>query len=297
MTLLAYGAKRVSALETTLGGKPPKKAADKALAALKQQMRERFERRNAQMAKMRPLTERIQAPLLDLVKADRAASEAVAKRRSVFLARSKEKLRVKHARLKIDPRMVSGSGFWLKAPPYDVPFNGTAGDATASSDINGGAYSLSMTGNGSSAAASAGLGIWFFSTEDNPQQRIAALFDYDYDWFDGSTWYTAHNDGSTNIWVHGDSENAWVLQQGGFFPSWSDGTGWLESHGSGGDGSEQFGRESIEGFFPARANSWYLAFIWSEGSCDDHGWTFPGAFSLALQDQSMSVPFVVFGSL
>jgi hypothetical protein len=296
MTLLAYGAKKVSALETSLGGKPPKKAADQALAALKQQMRERFERRNAQIAKMRPLMERSQAPLLELVKADKAAAKSLAKRRSLTLARRKEKLRVKHERLKIDPRMVSGSGFWLKAPPYDVPFNAAAGDASASSDINAGVYSLSMTGGGSSSAASAGVGVWFFSTEDNPAQRIAALFDYDFSWLDSSDWYTAHNDGSTNIWVHGFSENAWVLQQGGFYPSWSDGTGWQEDHGSNGDGSEVDGRESLEGFFPARANSWYLAFIWSDGSCDDSSGGLFG-FSFAQQAQSMSVPFVVFGSL
>ena len=53
MTLLAYGAKEVRALEAALGGKPPKKAADQALSELKLQMRERYERRNAQIAKMR----------------------------------------------------------------------------------------------------------------------------------------------------------------------------------------------------------------------------------------------------
>jgi hypothetical protein len=296
MTLLAYGAKEVSALETALGGKPPKKAADQALAALKQQMSERFERRNAQLAKMRPLMERSQAPLLELVKADKAAAASLAKRRSLTLARGKEKLQVKHERLKIDPRMVSGSGFWLKTPPYNLPFTWTAGDAKASSDINAGVYGLSMTGNGSSAEASAGLGVWFWSTEDNPQQRIAALFDYAYSWLDSSDWYTAHNDGSTNIWVRGIEENAWVLQQGGLFPSWSDGTGWQEDHGSNGDGSEADGRETLEGFFPARAHSLYLAFIFSKGSCDDSngGWF---GFSFAQQKQSMSVPFVMFGSL
>lgn len=293
MTLLAYGAKKVSALETTLGGKPPKKAADQALAALKQQMRERYERRNAQIAKMRPLTERTQAPLLELIKSDKAAVESMAKRRSLILAQGKEKLRVKHERMKIDPRMVSGSGFWLKAPPYDVPFNAAAGSASASSNINAGTYSLSMNGNGGTATASAGVGIWFFAKETDPQQRIAAVIDYDYSWFDSSTWYTAHNNGSTNIWVFGHSENAWVLTQANLFPSWSDGTGWTEDHGSGG---EQDGRESPQGFFPARANSWYLAFIWSQGECDDSSGSVLG-FSWAQQAQSMSVPFVVFGSL
>jgi hypothetical protein len=293
MTLLAYGAKKVRALETSLGGKLPKKAADQALAALKQQMRERFLQRNAQIAKMRPLMERGQAPLLELVKADKTASASLAKRRALTLARGKEKLRFKHEPMKIDPQMVSGSQFWLKAPPYDVPFNSAHGNASASSNINAGVYSLSMSGGGSSSTASAGVGVWFFSTENNPAQRIAAVFDYDYSWFDSSDWYAAHNDGSTNIWVWGNSENAWLLRQGNYFPSWSDGTGWQEDHGSNG---EQDGRESIQGFFPARANSWYLAFIWSEGSCDDSSGSVFG-FSFAQQAQSMSVPFVVFGSL
>ena len=111
MTLLAYGAKEVRALEAALGGKPPKKAADQALSELKLQMRERYERRNAQIAKMRPLMEKSRAPLLELIKKDKAAVAALEKRRTLTLARSKEKLRMKHEHLKIDPRMVSGSGF------------------------------------------------------------------------------------------------------------------------------------------------------------------------------------------
>ncbi len=296
MTLLAYGAKEVRALEAALGGKPPKRAADQALAELKMQMRERYERRNAQIAKMRPLMEKSRAPLLELIKKDKAAAAALEKRRTLTLARSKEKLRMKHEPLKIDPRMVSGSGFWLKAPPYDVPFNAANGNASASSNINAGVYGLSMSGGGGSASASAGVGVWFWATEDDPSQRIAAVFDYDYSWLDASDWYTAHNDGTTNIWVFGHSENRWVLTQGGFFPSWSDGTGWQEDHGSNGDGSEDSGRESIQAFFPVRANNWYLAFIWSDGSCDDSSGSVFG-FSFAQQFQNMSVPFVVFGSL
>ena len=295
MAVLAFGAEKVRALELALGGKPPKKAADQSLAELKRHVSERFERRKVDRAAMHPLLEGAQAPLLELVKADSTAAQNVKKRRNIILSRRKERLRGKHPRMKIEPRMVTGSGFWLKAPPYDQPFQSAAGDATASADVNAGVYSFSMTGNGSSAAASAGVGMWFFATMDDPAQRIAALVDYDFRWLDSSTWYTAHNDGATNIWVWGNSENAWVLQQGGFFPSWSDGTGWLEDHGSGGDGSEQFGRESLEAFFPAAGNNWYFAWIWSDGSCDDSSGAF--GFSFAQQSQSMSVPFVVFGSL
>ena len=49
-------------------------------------------------------------------------------------------------------------------------------------------------------------------------------------------------------------------------------------------------------FSPVKANNWYLAFIWSDGSCDDSSGSIFG-FSFAQQFQNMSVPFVVFGSL
>jgi hypothetical protein len=62
MTVLAYGAENVQALEGVIGGKPPAKAADQSLAALKRHMRERFERRKASRAAMGSLLERAQAP-------------------------------------------------------------------------------------------------------------------------------------------------------------------------------------------------------------------------------------------
>jgi hypothetical protein len=296
MTLLARGDKEVRALELALGGKPPGKAAQQSLALLKRHVQERFERRKANWAKMRPLLERSQAPLIKLIKNDPGAVESMKKRRKIMLAGGKQKLTHKHLRAKVDPRMVSGSGFWLKAPPYDESFENVSGFASASANANTGAYSLNMGGDGSSSAASAGVGMWFFATDEDPQQRVAALAQYDFSWLDSSTWYTAHNDGSTNIWVWGNSEQNWVLQAGNFFPNWSDGTGWLETHGSGGDGSEQFGTESFEAFFPAAANSWYFAWVWSEGSCDDNSGSIFG-FSFAQQAQSMALPFVVFGEI
>jgi hypothetical protein len=44
-------------------------------------------------------------------------------------------------------------------------------------------------------------------------------------------------------------------------------------------------------FFPVKANSWYLACVWSGGSCEASIGTAAG------QDQGVSIPFVVFGSL
>jgi hypothetical protein len=294
MITLAHGVRELRALERTLGGKPPASAASRSLAELKRHVRGRFQQRKARWAATQPQLERAQAPLLELVKADRRAVQGVEARRKLVAAH-KPKPRAKRTPLAIAPRMVAGSGFWLKAPPYDLAFDPPdSGNASGSADAASGTYGFGMSGGGSSSAASAGLGIWFFATAADPAQRIAALFDFDFAWFDSSTWYTAHNDGGTNIWVWGAGEGQWVLQQG-FDPSWSDGTSGLQDHGSGGDGSEQFGRESLEAFFPVNANSWYLVWIWSEGSCDDSNGAF--GFSYAQQYQHMSVPFVVFGSL
>ena len=158
MTVLAYGAENVQALEGAIGGKPPAKAADQPLAALKRHMREGFERCKASRAAMGSLLERAQAPLIELVKPGPAAAESVERRRNLIVGRRKEKPSGKHARVKIEPRMLPGSGFWLKALPYDRSFQSAVGGAIAFADVNAGVYSLPMSGDGGSAAASAGLG-------------------------------------------------------------------------------------------------------------------------------------------
>ena len=123
---------------------------------------------------------------------------------------------------------------------------------------------------------------------DNLRQRFAVLVDYDYAWYDSSNFGTAHNDGSTNIWIWGFTENG-LVGEGYFDPMWSDGTSGFEEHGSGGDGSEQSGRESLEVFFMAKANSVYQVWVWSPGSCND------GLLSYASQDVNISVPLMVLG--
>jgi len=150
-----------------------------------------------------------------------------------------------------------------------------------------GKYTVQARGDG---AAWAGVAANFLATENNPTQRFAALLDYGYSWFDWSTWGTAHNDASTHIWIWGFAENYWVHNGGNLDPAWSDGTSFGEEHGSGGDGSWQSGRESLEVLFPALQNSVYQAWIWSDGSCDDEG-----IISGASQHQFMSVPLMVFG--
>ena len=134
------------------------------------------------------------------------------------------------------------------------------------------------------------MGVWFFAPADNSQQRVAALLDYSYYFFDGADFYVARSDLRTRLWVWGDGEGNWVLRQE-VSPNNSDGAGWTEQHTNSGED----GRISVEAFFPCRANRWYLLWVWADVSVYADG----GTWGQALADTSFkaAAPFVVFGSL
>jgi hypothetical protein len=291
MAVLANGAKQVRNLEFTLGGNPPKQSAKRSLAELKHHVQSRFEHQKALSAKVKPLFERAGAPFRESGKADKEVRRFIEEQRRVF-TRPQEKPRKKAVSRRVEPQMVTGSGIWIKVPPYDEPFGTSSGNAGGWGDVNAAQYTVQGFGDGGSASASGGLGVWFLATENNPQQRVAAFVEYEYAWLDVAHFITAHSNGETNIWVWGHTENQWVVQQGGLFPSWSDGAGWLDWHSSPSYPNDDYGSESIQAFFPASANNWYLAWVWSDIWCDDH---YP--FSSAGGRQRNNVPFMVFGSL
>jgi hypothetical protein len=138
----------------------------------------------------------------------------------------------------------------------------------------------------------AGVATWFFAPAENSQQRVAALFDFSDDWWDSAALYVAHNNLRTRLWVWGDRERRWVTQTD-VSPGWSDGVGWYDSHGN--DPQGDSGTLSVQAFFPASANSWYLLWVWSDASAYADGGFFGSAASSIQLDAA--VPFVVFGSL
>ena len=287
MAILAYGSKPVHALEHTLGGTIAKSVSKRPHNELNRHVKEQLEQRKVRWAKSNLMLQKARAPLVELLMKDKR-TKASAKLFHRVHARPKL-TRKKSTRTEIEPQMIAGSSLTVKVPPYDNYGQNGVGTGHGSADVFTGQYVIEVSGTG---GAWAGVAVNFLATDDNPSQRFAALFDYDYFWDDWSALATAHNDGGTNIWIWGFSENRWVYQTGSLNPSWSDGTGWYEEHGSGGDGSEQSGRQSLEAYFPAFRNNWYQAWVWSSGSCDDNG-----TYSGASQQQIMSVPFVVFGSL
>jgi hypothetical protein len=217
---------------------------------------------------------------------DPKLAKSLAATRAAYARRSKR--RTKAPRLeRVEPSITLGSIQLLKGAPYDSSW--TFG-AEASANKADGSFHLAAQsiGDGFSEVA-AGIAVWFFSPGENMGQRFAAPLNYSYDWWDMASGYVAHNDLRTRIWIWGDSEQRWVSQTE-VSPQWSDGVGWFESHGNS-DG----GLMTIETFFPARANSWYLAWVWSDASIYADGGFWGIAASSVRFDTS--VPFVVFGGL
>jgi hypothetical protein len=293
MSTLVYGAEKVKALQDALGGSLPAQARKQPRLHLEKLVAERFKALKTE----REEAARLAAPLRDrlfshIPKDDPGVQRSIEQTRKDYERRLKRKVRHPET-LRVEPRFVTGSGFWLKTHPYDDGFSFTTANATAGADKAAGSYSMTVQSVGAgSREAAAGVAVWFFCTASDPMQRVAAVLDYSDDWWDSAYGYVAHNDLRTRIWVWGDTEKNWVGQSD-LQPSWSDGVGWFESHGNHPAGDS--GRISIETFFPAQANSWYEAWIWSDASvyADGGFWGFAGS-SIQL---STAVLLVVFGSL
>jgi hypothetical protein len=293
MQIIARGSKMVRDLEQALGGTPPKAAVEKSRRELQQVTAARFKAQKRSRDEMARVTKPMQSLMFShIAKSDPKLKKSIEDMKGVCEHRSKRKIKAPRAE-KFEPHFAVGSNFWLKAPPYDTPWTFKSPTNSASADASAGTYNLAAQsfGDGSGESA-AGLGVWFLAPADTPSQRFAAVIDYSDDWWDFASGYVAHNDLRTRLWVWGNTENRWVIQSDTWL-GWSDGVSWFESHGN--DPQGDAGRFSAETFFPASANNWYLAWIWSDASVDsdDGFWGF-SASSIQL---SISVPLVVFGSL
>ena len=293
MSTIAYGAEKVKALQDALGGSLPAQARKQPRMHLDKFVAERFEALKA----AREEAARLNAPIRDrlfghILKDDPLVKGSSEQRRKVCERRLKRKIRQPETR-RIEPRVLTGSNIWLKAPPYDDEWSSNDANGMAAADKAAGNYNMAVQaiGDGFHEAA-AGIGVWFFYTASDPMQRVAALLDYSDDWWDVADLYVAHNDLRTRIWVWGDTEQNWVAQAD-LQPSWSDGASWFDHHGN--DPAGDSGWISIETYFPAEANRWYEAWIWSDASVYGDGGF--GGFGASSIHFSTAVPLVVFGGL
>jgi hypothetical protein len=278
-----------SAQDASYGGRVSKGAERAPIADLRERMARRFERRRERFIDMSRRFEAMQAPLFAPLAKDAGVAKQVRELREKLKRAGRPPLSVERYPGEVEPGIRSGSILTIKVPPYDVPFTDKIGSpADVAADVGAGTFSVGVSGGGGNTSALAGVGVWFRSLTDNVNTRVAALTDYSFNWFDiSSGGYVAHNNGSINIWVWGDSEQNWVSRQTET-PSWSDGTGWYEEHSDADDG-----RVSNQSFFPARPNAWYLAVMWASSSVHDNDGGLFG-FSWAQADLAASVPIVVF---
>jgi hypothetical protein len=293
MSTIAYGAEKVKALQLALGGSLPAQAGKQPRLRLDKFVAERFKVLKAEREEAARLTAPIRDRLFSHIpKDDPGVKRSIQETRKFFERRLKRKIPQLET-MRIEPRFITGSSFWLKVPPYDDAWTFNPAGTVAGADKVAGNYNMAVqsVGDGSREAA-AGIAIWFFCLASDPMQRVAALLDYSDDWWDMASGYVAHNDLRTRIWVWGHTEQNW-LAQSDLRPSWSDGVGWFEEHGN--DPAGDSGRISIETFFPAEANNWYEAWIWTDASVYADG-GFWGAAASSIQF-STAVPMVVFGSL
>lgn len=293
-TVLARGRDQVARIQTALGGEPPAKAGDTAREHLQRRMAAQQQGQAARREKDGQSAQ-VQTALLALLRNDPATAALLQQ----FEKRPKRQPQQLSARkhLAVEPYVALGSLTMVKAPPYDDVWSTKSPlPPTSSSSVNAdrsGMFNWQIECYGDAGNVGAGVAVWCFASIDNIASRVSALVDYGYRWADNS-WMgaTAHNDGSLNLWVWGATEGKWVSQVSAPDARWSDGTGWNESHGSNGDGSEVDGRLAFETFFPASAGHWYEVWVFASCSCDSHDGAFSGSDAWA--SFHTTIPFMVF---
>jgi len=279
------------------GQSPPAETLGLAKSLLSAHHAEWAAKRYRQQIEMARVQERSRSLLLSRVRAEPAErSQLDEEWRSVIAQRIEGLERVRQpggGPVLPDVETFPRAGITLAVPPYDFDWVSGNRRAVEHADRMTGKYALRVQslGNGQRTAA-AGIGFWFFSGAGNPAQRFSALLDYSHAWFDSASFYVAHNNQHTRLWVFGASEKTWVAQSD-VTPSWSDGVGWLDSHGNDPEGEE--GRVSNETYFNAAPNSWYQCWIWSEA--DVYGDSGFWGFAASSTRLNISVPFAVLGSL
>ena len=294
MPVMAYGADKVKRLERAIGGTPPKEALELSRAHLQRHVAQRFAKSQAALAETARMQEQSRELLFSHVrKDDPRIKRHIQKARALYERRARRTIK-KPVRLQVEPRVIAGSNFWIKVPPYDDKWVFNNGGLVAQANASAGTYNLQAISRGDgNKEVAAGVAIWFFAPADDLFQRFAALLQYYDYWWDDATYYAAHNDMRTRLWIWGADENRWVAQAD-VQPAWSDGVGWLEDHGNWPQGGDD-GTIAIETTFPAFGGHWYLGWVWSDASVYADSGYFAASSSYIHFDAT--IPYVVFGGL
>jgi hypothetical protein len=271
-----------------IGGRPlSKKVALKGMADVEKSLTNRFRNRASFRAESAELYKRIQAPIYELVGKDK---RVVAGLRDFNKMNSRVRSRTIYpppSHLpKIAPRITSGSILSIFSKPYDYQWVWTgrtgSGSATAGAIQANGTFRVDAAGNrGGSASASAGVGKYFRPISDNAFVRFSPYVEYNYFWYDNSTYVTAHNDGYVGVFVQSfDLNGGNPRTEVDIRPSlWSDGTSWFQVHYDEQSGIVWAYSDTV--YFPATSARQYIVWVWCNVSCDDDTNDLGSSFAMA----------------
>jgi hypothetical protein len=289
MTILAKGAEQVRRLEKAFrGGDPPADAIETSKSHILRYVSERSEARKAMHADMRRLTERRRKSLLAHVSMDdEGIKQEMQESRALFETRFKRRRAkpIREPRTKLEPCVMAGSLEWFRNPPYDGQYfsppiqnqNDTSTTLVqAEADGTAGTYNVGLYSEGQgSQSCGAGIAVSIVAPPGlQSVQSFGAILNYGFVWADQANFFTADNDLTTNIWVWGNNENAWV-GQGQINPSWGNHATWLASNGN----EDDFGTGGGICQFIAQPGGSYVAWVWSNAYVEADGGQYVGALS------------------
>lgn len=287
MDIIIRGSEKVKKLVETMGGPVPKEAEEKSLASLRKIAQERSNQEKQRRAEFAEFQAQAQAPLMALIQKDEKAMASINKLRTFPVSIPPPPECPPKPPWLMESRFQVGSNVVVRVPPYDTSFADASGESDSWATVPDPGICGFKIGQGAHGRASNGVGIWFWSITDNPLTRFAAFLPYCFTWSDSSVLYPAYNEASVNLWVWGDQENDWVVQQGDLYPSWNDSTSGFEYHSG-----NQEGSSLVQTHFPAGASRWYLGWVWISGAVDYYSGKW--GFSQAQAYLNTNVSSVVF---
>jgi hypothetical protein len=239
-----------SRIAELLGPRPSEDAVRKGQELLADAFRRRGETRRAALDEQEARNRIILAPLMNLIRADKAAA-AAAERLPQKAPGQRSKKPARRGRGRLQPQIRTSPMSVTLTAPYDFEWTSTGQQGQtpngwAATDKNRGTFVLTadqVNGQTGSRSVGAGLGVFFrpmwFQV---PVQVTASLWPL-WSYVDSSSWgITAHSSGSIEMYVisadpDGRNQAVEVAQSQQL---WSDGTGWFDHHSDSGGSSQQF---------------------------------------------------------
>ena len=272
-------------------------AVRRGIAAVNKRVVARAQDRYAEQRRIARESKKILAPVLKVIRKDKAAMQATENLRRLTVGRRPPKITFPKVLQRVESHTRTGSILRVFVPPYDAEWgdNSTPDDTTWGSWVAyKGGYdprfnATCNVGNGGSAWASAGVGKWFVPDGESTWLRIGIYAPYEWDWRLDSNWETAHTDAFIGVYVQsfdlwGNDPRDEVDRR---ISLWSAGTSWQQDHSDAGDGYYP-----NDTYFMATNARQYIVWTWGGTSGDASSGSL--AYSYSWGTLSVSLGFMVF---